>query len=102
MFGISGTELFFVAVFAFIIFGPDKVPEIARTVSKAIAMFKSTQEDMERTIRAEMDMFDPESDNSIFKPSAPSDSDEAAAAPKKTSSASSLYEMVDDEEEDEE
>ena len=67
MFGISGTELLIVAVFAFIIFGPDKIPEIARTVSKAINMFKRTQEDMERMVKAEMYGLDPDK-NSMFAP----------------------------------
>ena len=101
MFGISGTELLIVSLFAFIIFGPDKIPEIARTASKAIAMFKRTQEDMERTIKAEMYGLDPDRDNSIFKqfdPSSPS----GETKPKKPSTASSLYGTVDDEEEDEE
>ena len=59
MFGISSTELLIIGIFAFIIFGPDKIPEIARTVSKAVAMFKRTQEDMERAIRAEVQGIDP-------------------------------------------
>jgi TatA/E family protein of Tat protein translocase len=98
VFGISGTELLIVGLFAFIIFGPDKIPEIARTVSKAVAMFKRTQEDMERTIKAEMYGLDPDKDNSIFRPL---ETPAPAAAPKKESTASSLY-GIEDEEEDEE
>ena len=101
MFGISGTELLLISLFAFIIFGPDKIPEIARTASKAIAMFKRTQEDMERTIKAEMYGLDPDKDNSMFKP-AESSTSAGVPAPKKPSTASSLYGTVDDEEEDEE
>ena len=101
MLGISGTELLIVGLFAFIIFGPDKIPEIARTVSKAVAMFKRTQEDMERTIKAEMYGLDPTKENSIFGPTPAAKSAEPSA-PKKTSTASNLYGMVDDEEEDEE
>jgi TatA/E family protein of Tat protein translocase len=98
VFGISGTELLIVGLFAFIVFGPDKIPEIARTVSKAVAMFKRTQEDMERTIKAEMYGLDPDKDNSIFRPL---ETPPPAAAPKKESTASSLY-GIEDEEEDEE
>ena len=54
MFGIGGTELFIIALFAFIIFGPDKVPELARTLGKAMKVFKSAQEDMEKVIKAEV------------------------------------------------
>jgi TatA/E family protein of Tat protein translocase len=100
VFGISGTELLIVAVFAFVIFGPDKIPEIARTVSKAINMFKRTQEDMERLIKAEMSGIDPEKVAGSMlglNDDAPAEKDA-----KKPSRASSLYGIVDDEEEDEE
>ena len=100
MFGISGTELLLVAVFAFIIFGPDKIPEIARTASKAIKMFKRTQEDMERLVKAEMLGFDLEK-NPLFGSETSGDA-ESSEKTKKPSTASSLYGIVDDEEEDEE
>jgi TatA/E family protein of Tat protein translocase len=54
VFGISGFELLIIVVFVMIIFGPDKMPEIARTIGKAMRAFKSAQEDMERVIKAEM------------------------------------------------
>jgi TatA/E family protein of Tat protein translocase len=100
VFGISGTELLVIGLFAFIIFGPDKLPEIIRTVNKAVAMFKRTQEDMERTIKAEMYGLDPDKDNSIFKPLESALTGEPK--PKKASTASSLYGTADVEEEDEE
>lgn len=101
MFGISGTELLLVGVFAFIIFGPDKIPEIARTVSKAINMFKRTQEDMERLVKAEMYGLDPEKSAGFSAGASASEASESK--PKaKPSTASALYGIVDDEEEDEE
>lgn len=54
MFGISGTELFMIVVFALLIFGPDKLPEFARTIGKFMNEFKRAQESMESLIRAEM------------------------------------------------
>lgn len=54
MFGISGFELLLIAVFVLIIFGPDKLPDLARTFGKAMRQFKSAQEEMERVIRAEV------------------------------------------------
>jgi TatA/E family protein of Tat protein translocase len=103
VFGISGTELLLVGVFAFLIFGPDKIPEIARTISKAVNMFKRTQEDMERLVKAEMMGLDPDKTSAtgldLGLGGSSTDSDSAA---KKPSTASSLYGIVDDEEEDEE
>jgi len=104
VFGIGGTELLIVAVFAFIIFGPDKIPEIARTVSKAVNQFKRTQEDMERLVKAEMMGLDPEKSASLLTPDHPTETQDNTTekAPSKPSKASSLYGIVDDEEEDEE
>ena len=46
MFGIGGLELFLILLFGFLLFGPDKLPAIAQTVGKAIAKFRSAQEEM--------------------------------------------------------
>jgi TatA/E family protein of Tat protein translocase len=54
VFGIGGNELLIIGVFALILFGPDKIPEIARTVGKAWQMFKRAQDDMEHIIRTEI------------------------------------------------
>ena len=54
MFGIGGFELVIIAVFALIIFGPDKLPEMARTVGRVMRQFKRAQEEMEAMVRAEM------------------------------------------------
>lgn len=98
MFGIGGTELAIIAVFAFLIFGPDKVPELARTLGKAMKTFKRAQEDMERVIRAEV--YSPTANND--EPSTPA---AAAADPMaQATAASSIWAATeeDDEEEDEE
>jgi TatA/E family protein of Tat protein translocase len=89
VFGISGTELVLIAAFAFIIFGPDKIPEIARTVGKAVAMFKRVQEDTEKLIKAEMFSLEP-------------DSAARAEAAETVGMASSLYAAEDDLEGEEE
>jgi TatA/E family protein of Tat protein translocase len=103
VFGIGGTELLIVAVFAFIIFGPDKIPEIARTVSKAVNQFKRTQADMERLVKAEMMGLDPDQ-ASLFPTGdqAATQDSNVEKSPSKPSKASSLYGIVDEEEEDEE
>ena len=50
MFGISGAELLIILVFGFIIFGPDKLPQIAKTVGVAISKFKEVQQEAKETI----------------------------------------------------
>lgn len=54
VFGISGTELFFIGVFALVIFGPDKLPALGRTVGRFMREFKRAQENVETLLRAEM------------------------------------------------
>lgn len=40
MFGIGTTEMIFIFVVALVVLGPQKLPEIARTISKAIMMVR--------------------------------------------------------------
>lgn len=54
MFGIGGFELFIILLFGFLIFGPDKLPEIAKTVGAAIAKFKKAQEEMSAVLKSEV------------------------------------------------
>ena len=98
MFGISGTELVLISVFVLIIFGPDKIPEIARTVGKAVATFKRVQEDTERLIKAEMFAGDSANSDSTDGTSVPT----GGVAPSAATVASTLYAANDDDDEEEE
>ena len=44
MFGIGETELVLIVLFAFMIFGPDKLPGMGRTLGRALRQFKNAQE----------------------------------------------------------
>ncbi|MDQ7031388.1 MAG: Sec-independent protein translocase protein TatB [Desulfonauticus sp.] len=55
MFGIGSTELMLILVVALIVIGPSKLPEIARTLGKAMAEFKKVSTDVKRTIEQEME-----------------------------------------------
>ena len=55
VFGIGGTELFLILLFGFLIFGPDKLPAIAKTVGKAISKFRSAQDEMNKVVKTEAD-----------------------------------------------
>ncbi len=50
MFGIGGFELFIILIFGFLIFGPDKLPDIAKTVGKGIARFREAQQEVNDVI----------------------------------------------------
>lgn len=60
MFGIGAGELAIILIFAFLIFGPDKLPQIAKTVGRAISKFKVAQEEMNQVVKTEV--YDPAND----------------------------------------
>ena len=66
MFGIGGFELFLILIFGFLIFGPDKLPVIAKTVAQAMTKFRSAQEEMTKVIKTEV--YDPSSDEPFKNP----------------------------------
>ena len=66
MFGIGGTELFLILLFGFLLFGPDKLPEIAKTAGRAISKFKNAQEEVTKVVQNEI--YDPKSDEPFKNP----------------------------------
>ena len=66
MFGIGGFELFLILLFGFLIFGPDKLPPMAKTLGKAINMFRSAQEEMNKVLKTEV--YDPTTDEPFNNP----------------------------------
>lgn len=51
MFGIGGGELIFIMFIVLMLFGSDKVPEIARTMGKAMAQLKHATNDIKYEIQ---------------------------------------------------
>lgn len=86
MFLFTPQGMLTIALIALLLFGPEKLPEMARVVGRFIGEFKRAQEAMEATIRAEM-----------YPSDTPTPPGAAAAAP-----AFSVSADEDDEEEDEE
>lgn len=80
MFGIGGFELFLIILFGFLIFGPDKLPEIAKTVGMAINKFKKAKDEMDGVIREEV--FDPSADEPFKNPAKAIDRAHSAAKQK--------------------
>lgn len=56
MFGIGGNEIIIIVFVALLLFGPDKLPQAARTIGRFMREFKRYQAMMESTFRAEMYM----------------------------------------------
>jgi sec-independent protein translocase protein TatB len=53
MFGIGSTELIVILIVALIIIGPAKLPEMARSLGKALGEFRRVSTDVKRTIEME-------------------------------------------------
>ena len=74
VFGIGEGELAIIVVFGFLLFGPDKLPQMGRTIGRAIRQFRETQEKMTAVVQSEI--IDPVTEAA----SAPTKPKKAAAA----------------------
>lgn len=83
VFGIGEGELAIILVFGFLLFGPDKLPQMGRTIGRAIRQFKETQEKMTAVVQTEI--IDPVT--------------EAAQAPVKPKKSKSVDDDADDDDE---
>jgi TatA/E family protein of Tat protein translocase len=57
MFGsIGGTELLVILLLGLLVFGPRKLPEIGRTLGKALAEFRRATQELKESIEKEVDL----------------------------------------------
>ena len=80
MFGIGEGELAIIVVFGFLLFGPDKLPQMGRTIGRAIRQFRETQEKMTAVVQSEI--IDPVSEaaSAPVKPKKAAATDDDSAA----------------------
>lgn len=78
MFGIGEGELAIILVFGFLLFGPDKLPQMGRTIGRALRQFRETQEKMTSVVQSEI--IDPvtEAAQAPVKPARVEESDDDA------------------------
>ncbi|MES2486484.1 MAG: twin-arginine translocase TatA/TatE family subunit [Bacteroidota bacterium] len=56
MFGIGGGEFFFIIIVVLMLFGSDKIPEIARALGKGMQQLKSATNDIKSEIHKSADL----------------------------------------------
>ena len=54
MFGIGGFELFLIVLFAFMLFGPEKIPVFLKTLRKALAKFREAEQEVSAALKQEV------------------------------------------------
>ena len=54
MFGIGETEFVIILVFGFMLFGPDKLPGMGRTIGRALRQFREAQEGFTEVVQSEV------------------------------------------------
>ncbi len=79
MFGIGIQELGIVLVVALLVFGPKRLPELARTLGKGMAEFRKASSDLRRTVNLELN--DPPPPRGAPPPPDPRTSEEAEVGP---------------------
>lgn len=91
MFGIGGFELLIILIFGFIMVG-DRLPDVAKTLGRALRTFQNAQRDMSKVIRE--DVFDPNAEDPFKDPLAALDKMGGIAKKTGSSLAGDLNEMA--------
>ena len=81
MFGLGFTEILVILVVALLVFGPDRLPELARNLGRGLAEFRRASSDLRRSVLEAAE--EPRSPDAkpVSLPPAAGPADEAAAAP---------------------
>ena len=62
MFGIGMPEFLLILVVALVVFGPKKLPELARSIGRALAEFKKSADELKENLNMGEDLKDVEKD----------------------------------------
>lgn len=69
MFGIGDTEFILILIFAFLLFGPDKLPGLGKTLGKGIRQFREASNSVTKVVQSEvLDPVQKEIKNSSVNP----------------------------------
>jgi sec-independent protein translocase protein TatB len=79
MFGLGFTEILVILVVALLVFGPDRLPELARNLGKGLAEFRRASSDLRRSVMEAAE--EPKGRPAALPPVAGPADEVAAAAP---------------------
>ena len=60
MFGLGVTEVLVILTVAFLLFGPQQLPEVGRQVGKAVKGFKDATDDIRKSVEPELNLMQAE------------------------------------------
>jgi len=60
VFGLGVTEVLVILIVAFLLFGPQQLPEVGRQVGKAVKGFKDATEDLRKSVEPELNLMQAE------------------------------------------
>ena len=60
MFGLGVTEILVILILAFLLFGPQQLPEVGRQVGKAVKGFKEATDDVRKSVEPELNLMQAE------------------------------------------
>lgn len=62
MFNLGAPEMIFILLLALLIFGPKRLPQLGRTIGKALGEFRRATTDLQRSINLDLDEVDREAE----------------------------------------
>jgi len=60
MFGLGVTEVLVILVVAFLLFGPQQLPEVGRQIGKAVKSLRDATDDVKRSVEPELNLMQAE------------------------------------------
>jgi sec-independent protein translocase protein TatB len=81
MFGLGFTEILVILVVALLVFGPDRLPELARNLGKGLAEFRRASTDLRRSVMEAAEESKGRPPTQPALPAGPADEVAAAAPP---------------------